>query len=37
VIERSTLLISPMVVLELEFLEEIGRLGVGGQTIVGNL
>ena len=37
VIERSTLLISPMVVLELEFLEEIGRLGVGGQTIVANL
>ena len=26
-----------MVVLELEFLEEIGRLGVGGQTIVANL
>jgi PIN domain nuclease of toxin-antitoxin system len=36
-IERNTLLISPMVVLELEFLEEIGRLGVGGEAIVANL
>lgn len=36
-IEQNTLLISPMVVLELEFLEEIGRLKVGGETIVGNL
>jgi PIN domain nuclease of toxin-antitoxin system len=31
------LLVSPMVVLELEYLHEVGRLGVGGQAIVHGL
>lgn len=33
-IEAEDLLISPMVVLELQFLREIGRLAVGAETIV---
>lgn len=36
-IEDSELLISPMVVLELEFLHEIGRLNYNANTIVSSL
>ena len=36
-IENSRLLISPMVVLELELLNEIGRLRIGGSAIVDYL
>ena len=36
-IEESELLISPMVVLELEFLHEIGRLNYNSDTIVSSL
>ena len=36
-IEESELLISPMVVLELEFLHEIGRLNYDSDTIVSSL
>lgn len=37
IIERESLLISPMVVLELEFLRELGRLTVGAQVVVEEL
>lgn len=36
-VEHEPLLISPMVVLELEFLREIGRLTVGAQAVVQQL
>lgn len=36
-VEESRLLISPMVVLELELLKEIGRLRIGGAAIVDHL
>lgn len=36
-VEQSDLLISPMVVLELQYLHEIGRLTVPAETIVGAL
>ena len=36
-IEANTLRISPMVILELEFLREIGRISEGGEPIVNDL
>jgi PIN domain nuclease of toxin-antitoxin system len=36
-IEQNALIVSPMVVLELEFLKEVGRLTVGGAAIVEDL
>jgi PIN domain nuclease of toxin-antitoxin system len=36
-IDRETLLVSPMAVLELEFLREIGRLTVGADAVVEEL
>ena len=35
--KESELFVSPMVVLELEYLHEIDRLGVGGQVVVHSL
>lgn len=36
-IEEETLLVSPMVALELEFLKEIGRLTVGAEAVLEDL
>ena len=36
-VERDPLLVSPMVVLELEFLREIGRLTVGAHAVIEDL
>lgn len=36
-IETESLLVSPMVLLELEFLREIGRLGVGATSVLEEL
>ena len=37
IMEGNTLLVSPMVVLELQYLFEAGRVGVGADTVLGAL